>query len=434
MFNSYFHAIQFLESFSNIPQPDYMKARRRSDFYLQRSAKLIQNLNIDLNKFQFIHIAGTSGKGSTVAAIHEILRQAGYKVGSYYSPHTTTTIERIKVNGHYISPRDFVDILNIIKPILARMLFNDPLGSPSYFETLLAIALLYYQKTGCRYVILETGCGGEFDATNIIPRPLVTAITNIGLDHTEILGKTLAKIATTKAGIIKPRSAFFTMEKRPHLLKIFQKICQQKKAKFIPVNPDQSSTSLSEIKNNFILAANICHYLNIEKKYIDLGLNSMFIPCRFETVQKKPLVILDGAHNPDKINFVIANLRKMSYLRLFLIIAINADKDFKTMIKNIAPLADVVHITRHLAGERPCADLKLMYNQFLDANKKITTHIFLDPWQALSAALTQAKSQDAVLITGSFYLAGELRKQWISEEQILHTRTSAPIYRRNAQS
>ncbi|MFH1956238.1 MAG: Mur ligase family protein, partial [Patescibacteria group bacterium] len=208
-----------------------------SVFYLKRTEQLIKKLKINLNQFKFIHIAGTSGKGTVTAMVHQILHQAGYKIGSFYSPHPTTSIERIRVGVDYISPSDFVKILDKIKPVLEEMYSENRRGAkfwntrfsgscvptimPSYFEIFFALALLYFKRKKCEYVILETGCGGEFDATNIIKKPLITAITNIGFDHTQLLGNTLQKIAKTKAGIIKPGSIFLTTEKIKAILKIF---------------------------------------------------------------------------------------------------------------------------------------------------------------------------------------------------------------------
>ena len=203
MFDNYYKAVKYLESLSNLSGPDYMQARFRNEFYLLRTKELIKELKIDLNQFKFVHVAGTSGKGSVTAMVHSILNQAGEQIGSFYSPHPTTSIERIRVNDKYISADDFAGLVEKIKRVINKMYVEGKYGKPGYFEIFFGLALLYFQKKKCSYVVLETGCGGEFDATNIIKKPLVTAITNIGYDHTQLLGKTLEKIAKTKAGIIK---------------------------------------------------------------------------------------------------------------------------------------------------------------------------------------------------------------------------------------
>jgi dihydrofolate synthase/folylpolyglutamate synthase len=134
---------------------------------------------------------------------------------------------------------------------------------------------------------------------------------------------------------------------------------------------------------------------------------------------QRPTIILDGAHNPDKIKSTCESLEKFQYKKLILIFALNDNKDGKKIAKMVAPMANKVFITRHLYGNRACIDLKLLYTLFLELNKKIKAEIAVDPWQALSKAMKEAKKYDLILITGSFFLAGELRKKWISEEKIL---------------
>jgi len=429
-FQNYFHAVKYLESLSTIPKPELMRSRG-SGFYLNRTKKLIKKLNINLSQFKFIHVAGTAGKGTTVALVHQILFKAGHKVGSFYSPHPTTSIERVRVNAKYISPNDFGKITKKLKPVIQQMYLDSKYGVPSYFEIFFALALLYFQQKKSKYVILETGCGGEFDATNIIKKPLITAITNINYDHTHILGKTLKKIARTKSKIIKPNSIFLTTEQRPELLEIFQNECEHRKIKkhfFLPPISDGQAlpckkppipNSSSINPRNISLATAICRELNIAQKYINQGIKQNFLSCRFEIIQTKPIVVLDGAHNPAKIKVTAENLSQINYNRLFLILAINQNKNYEKIIKIIAPKASNVYLTRHLNPDRPCVDLKLMYNQFLVANKKLKPLIFLDPWQALNMALNKTKPNDLILITGSFYLSGELRQYWINEQTIL---------------
>ena len=400
-FKKYYQAVKYLESLSNVSRLEYMKGKRR-DFYLKRTLELINKLNIELNNFKYIHIAGTSGKGSTVAIVHEILNQTGKKVGSFYSPHPTTSIERIKVGEKYISANNFALLMEKIKPAVNKMYLSGKYGIPSYFEVFFVLALLYFSKKECEYVILETGCGGKFDATNIIKKPLITAITNIGYDHTQILGKSLEKIAATKAGIIKPKSIFITTEQKPKILKIFKNICQDKKTKFIALKG-----------KNEKLAYIIAKQLKIK----NINIKKTGLSCRFEIIQNNPTVILDGAHNYDKLKLTFQNLKKMKYNRLFLIFTLNENKQIKRIIKmlnNYLPDKSNIYITRHLVADRTCAELKMMYNLF-PRNKQI----FIDPWTALNKALGKAQPDDLILITGSFYLTGLLRTKWITEEKIL---------------
>jgi len=157
--------------------------------------------------------------------IHEVLLVSGKKVGSFTSPFVVTSIEKVKVGELYISPEEFADIVEYLKPFIDEAYISGPYGRPSYFEIFFAIALVYFKQQKCEWVVLEVGLGGRYDATNIIERPIVTAITNIDYDHTEILGKTLKKIAFDKAGIIKTGAEFFTTEQNKSVLAVFSEIC-----------------------------------------------------------------------------------------------------------------------------------------------------------------------------------------------------------------
>ena len=415
MFEKYYRAVEYLESLSNIASLEYMQARFRNEFYLKRTRELVKRLKINLNQFKFVHVAGTSGKGSVVAMVHGMLNAAGKQVGSFYSPHPTTSIERIRVGDKYISPNDFVELMEKIKPVINEMYLKSKYRQPSYFEIFLAMALIYFQTKKCEYVVLETGCGGEFDATNIIRKPLVAAITNIGYDHMQLLGNSLDKIAKTKAGIIKPGCVCVTSEKRDKLLKIFEDAGRKKKVKLVVVNE-----ALGGTERNRELALKIGEILGIGKRKV----SKTFLSCRFEMIQKNPQVILDGAHNCDKLKSTFVNLKKLEFNRIYLIMALNENKEirkiFKMAGKELVSFKKGVEIylTRHLVTERTCADLKMMYTLLPSALKR-NICIYIDPWQALDKALKKAKQKDLILITGSFYLAGELRKKWVSEEKIL---------------
>jgi len=416
MFKKYYQTVKYLESLANISWAEYMREKGR-DFYLRRTEELIKKLKINLNQFKLIHITGTAGKGSVTAMVHSILNEAGKKVGSFYSPHPTTSIERIKVSDKYIAPDIFSDLVEKIKPVINQMSRQSKFGPPSYFEIFFALALLYFQKKKCEYLVLEVGCGGEFDATNIIPAPKLAAITNIGYDHTHILGSSLEKIARAKAGIIKKGSIFVTTEKRPKILKIFHKICKNRGCEYRPV-----ANITDEVwENNRQLAREMASILDIKKNIMERGIEKTKLSCRFELMQKKPLVVLDGAHNYDKLKSTFANLKKLKFNKLFLIFTLNENKNVRKILKMInkeLPQGSAIYLAHHLVAARTCADLKMMYNLFSSAHKK-NISIYVDPWMALDQAIKKARQNDLILITGSFYLTGELRQKWISEKKIL---------------
>ena len=414
-FNKYFEAARYLDSLVNLPIKDYLLDKKDRSFYIDRLKWFLNSLNNPHHGFKYVHITGTAGKGTTAATVHQILALAGKKVGSYYSPHPTTAIERIKVNDKYISPDDFADLMEVIKPKMDWAYKKSPYGRPSYFETFLTMAFLYFKKTKCEYAVLEAGLGGTYDATNVIKKPLITAITNVDYDHLDVLGKTLTKIAADKAGIIKKGSIFLTAEQRPHLLKIFSARCKKLKVPMIKVKTEGDG-------NNFLAKA-IAGQLNISESIINQKYE-IKSPCRFETVQKKPLVILDGAHNPIKLAYLAERVKAVSRRKLNVIMAMSANKDLPASLGKIVPLADKLILTRFLTIKRRSAYIEDLTRLSKKINKNLPIKTYLDPWQALKAGLKMTKPGDCLLVTGSFFLAGELRTHWIPEEQILTKRSS----------
>ena len=420
-FSRYDKAINFLEGLNNLPLAgDYMIDKHHADVYLKRMRFFLDLLGNPDKGMKFIHVAGTSGKGTVTQMLHRVLYLSGKTVGSFTSPQVSVSIEKIAVNDKYIAPDDFADIVEYLKPFIDEAYLNGPYGRPSYFEIFLAIALIYFKKQKCDWVVLEVGLGGRFDATNVIERPFVTAITNIDYDHTEILGKTLKNIAYDKAGIIKRGSTFFTTEQRPTLQKIFSAICSERG---VSMNTLSGSNFYQE--NNKALVTAIAKHLAINERIISKGIDNVHLPGRFEIMQKNPIVIIDGAHNRAKIKSTIDNLGKIKYKKMHLVIGIADNKDHLSILKQIIPKADSVFFTRFGNKDRKCAhpkDLVAKSKRYLRKNTK--TSVRLDPEVALSQALDIAKSGDVILVAGSFFLAGELRGRWYPKDWILENRKS----------
>ncbi len=418
-FEHYRKAIYFLEGLSNLPQRgDYIVDRQHLGVYLKRMRYLLNLVGNPDRGMKFIHIAGTAGKGTVTNMVHEALHVAHKKVGSFTSPFVTTSIEKIKYGDKYISPDEFADIVDELKPILNRMYLESPYGRASYFEIFLVIALIYFKRQKCEWVVLEVGLGGRFDATNVIEKPVITVITNIDYDHMEVLGNTLKKIGYDKAGIIKSSSVFFTSEQRPDLLKMFKKICNEKKVTMnkIPRQKDYQ-------ESNKALAHAITEAVGIKESDRTQGINQARLQCRFEIMQTSPYVVLDGAHNRAKIRTSIENLKKIDYKKLHLIIGISESKDTASILKYIIPLAHTVAITRFQIKDRKCAQPKELLEKakkYMRQGAKI--EMGLDPEVILDNVLKHAKKEDVVLCAGSFFLAGELRKKWFREDWILAKR------------
>ncbi len=420
-FEKYHKAVGFLEGFSNIPlQGDYLIDTHNADVYTKRMRYFLTLLGDPDKRLKYIHITGTSGKGTVTNLLHEMIRASGKIVGSFTSPAVTTTIEGIRVGELYISSDEFADIVEYLKPFIDRAYMEGPYGRPSYFEIILAIAFVYFKKQKCGWVVLEAGLGGRYDATNVIENPLVTAITNIDFDHTEILGKTLRKIAYDKAGIIKQGSVFFTTEQRQSLLKIFDEVCREKKVSLYALGRQNGYQEY-----NIELATAIARHIGLSPVQIARGIRNTQLTCRFEIVDNSPTIILDGAHNRSKIKTTIDNLKKCTFKNVYVVIGMADNKDQLAILKQIVPLANHIFFTRFQTKSRKCAHPK----QLLEKSQKFIlkgtrSKVYLDSEQALSDAMKLAGADDLILVTGSFFLVGELRRRWYPEEWILRKRKS----------
>lgn len=405
-FDDYRRAVNFLHGLHNLPSLCYIHDRKNPGIFLRRTRALLDAVGRPDAGLKVIHITGTAGKGTTAAMTASILEKSGRTVGLFTSPYSTTALEKIQVNGRLIPPELFVELVETkIKPVLDRLALTTT-GVPSSFECFLAVALLAFRRLGCEYAVLEAGLGGRYDATSVIRRPVATAITMVDFDHMHVLGRTLRSIATDKAGIIKPGVSFFTAETRPAVRRIFQKICRDLHAPY-------SHAPVRGSDPNAALAATIGRHLGIDDRTISRGIAAARLPCRFEIMQKNPTVILDGAHNPAKIRYLVKKIKT----KVIVIAAFADGKNTRAMLKSLAPIAKRLILTRFEERDRIAADPVTLKRQ---AGRG---EIFLNPHRALERALSLAKPTDTILVTGSFYLTGSLRTRWITENKILKNRT-----------
>ncbi|MFA6314745.1 MAG: Mur ligase family protein [Candidatus Paceibacterota bacterium] len=422
-FAKYHSAIRYIENLGNVGngyQKTNLKKHPRPQIFLERMQDFLDLLGNPEKGFKYIHITGTAGKGTVATTVHSALVKAKRRAGLFTSPFTVSTIEKIQVGEKYIDPTVFAKIVQTLKPKIDEMLKSGRHGTPSYFEIIFAIALLYFKKEKCEYVVLEVGLGGKYDATNIIKNPVITAITNIGLDHTEILGPRREDIALDKAGIIKRGSTFFTTEEDPKLIKLFADICKKNMAECVALN----ARGMDYKEKDLLLVNAIFDKLEISNSGKMISQLSE-LPARFEIVNKKPIIIIDGAHNPSKIKSTVYNLQKLKYNKMTIVFASSLDKDWKTMLKIITPYADNIYITRFsVLGRRSAnpSDLSAEVKKY--RSSKYGLQIYSDPVDAFNDAKKKLKKGDALLITGSFYLAGEIRALYCGEDQILENRNS----------
>lgn len=395
---------------------------------LDRMNELMFLLGNPEKHLRFIHVAGTNGKGSVCAMLSSILTAAGYKVGLYTSPHLNSYCERFKINGNDISEEEFYTLVQNV--VSYTKLMHD---KPTEYELITALALLWFAKQDCDIVVLEVGLGGRLDATNVIPIPEAAIITNIGLEHTDILGATLPEIAAEKAGIIKKTGAVVTYPSTPEVETVYQTQCQKKRAMWKKVsfndvtaitdNLDGQCFTWKKLSNlNTPLigkhqrcnAAVVLETLNILQKRgwviseesIRTGLTTVNWPARLEVLSRNPLFLLDGAHNPQCAQMLAENLRTLLPGKKFIfVVGVLADKDYPAVLKEMIPRAHkFICLTPNNTRALPARELA-SYLIAQGANAS-----FYDDFACgITAAFNSPEAQNGIIAFGSLYLAGQIR-------------------------
>jgi dihydrofolate synthase / folylpolyglutamate synthase len=405
---------------------------------LERMEWMMERLGHPERRMKAIHVAGTNGKGSTVCYLRNILQEAGYSVGTFTSPYVEQFNERISVNGVPISDEEIVELVNVIKPLVEEVEQTE-LGAPTEFEVITAMAMYYFGKMNIQdVVIFETGLGGRFDSTNVI-YPLISVITNIGFDHTHILGDTLREIAFEKAGIIKAGVPVITAVEQEEALQVIFEKAKAVKAKAYVLGSDFIIKDHEAIENgeqfsvdtlfskyqdltismigshqvkNAALAVMAADYLRvyysfiIEEEALRSGLEKAQWIGRFEKVSDKPTIIIDGAHNPEGIDSLVATLKNHYHGRnIHLLFSCLKDKHAQEMIRKLEEIASTITFTsfdfpRAYTGEE-------LWTMSEHDNKT-----YNENWKvALEQAKEDAgKNDGVVVVTGSLYFISEVRK------------------------
>jgi len=359
---------------------------------LDRINILLQKLGNPHLKFKSIHVAGTNGKGSTCAMIASILKEASYRVGLYTSPHLFDYTERIKINGRDISKKKFSEGIRRVRKAAEGMR-----EKPTVFEVITAVAFWYFAKEKVDYAVVEVGMGGRLDATNVIT-PLVSVITNIDYEHTEVLGKSLSRIAREKTGIIKPGVPVVTTETKAEPIRVMKAVAEKNGSVLIAV-----SGKLSAVSSNLIgthqklnaacaVAALRLAGIKVSKTAIATGLQKVQWPARFQVISRKPLTIIDGAHNPAGIEVLTKSLKSLFPGKRFsFVIGVQKDKNARAMLSRLKPLAKKIIITcsSHQRAAKTVAGKRAV---------------------KLKKALGLTEKEDRV-IAGSLYLAAEVLRE-----------------------
>lgn len=402
---------------------------------LDRMRELLCLLGSPEQQLKYVHVAGTNGKGSVCAMLSSILSAAGYRTGLYTSPHLAGVNERFVVNGEEITDEDFIHAAERVKAAADRMC--DP---PTAFEILTAMAFCYFAEQRCDIVVLEVGLGGRLDATNVIPPPEAAVITNLGLEHTEILGDTIEEIAFEKGGIIKSGTCVVSYDSDPKALSVLRNICNEKGVPFkiadmanlTPAHCDLSGQYFNwkHEKGLFfpLLGEHQLHNANLALEAISVlrergwkisddavrkGLAMTRWPARFEVLALEPVTILDGAHNPQCAQALANSLS--TYLpgeRATFLMGVLSDKDCEAMISAVATLAKrFVCVTPDSERAFPAKQLSKLL-----ALRGFEAEICESIEEGIEKCLSF--SDGPVVAFGSLYMAGAVRSSFF------------PIYRR----
>jgi dihydrofolate synthase/folylpolyglutamate synthase len=410
---------------------------------LRRVEELLTRLGNPHLAAKSVHIAGTNGKGSTAAMIASVLTSSGYTTGLYTSPHLITIRERFQVDKRPISRAEFARITTRLKPEVEGVNLKASYGELTTFELLTALAFTYFQTKGVDYQVLEVGMGGRFDATNVI-RPEVCVITSISLDHTEVLGDSLATIAAEKAGIIKPKSVVVLAPQPDEVVPVIEKACRRQQAELVMVGRDvtwkglgfNGKQQLLEVvgrrdsyrislpllgdyqMENASSAAAALEVLKekgfaISRDSITSGLAQVAWPGRLQVLRRRPLLVVDGAHNPDAARKLVLSLSQyFKFKRAILVMGVSGDKNVSGVVSELAPLFDEVIVTR--SGHPRAMETAWLRAIFQDRGTAVQVTETVP--EALSLAVGRAGSQDLVCVSGSLFVVAEAIS-WVSRRR-----------------
>lgn len=393
-------------------------------FGLSKTSNLMKKFGNPHKGRKYIHIAGTNGKGSVAAFAAHILKEAGFKVGFYSSPHLVRFTERFRINGREISRNTATALIKELRDAFAA---DEP---PTFFEATTAMALVYFARRDTDIDIMEVGMGGRLDATNIIT-PMVSVITNISREHEIFLGSKLLDIAGEKAGIIKKGVDVATGVKQPSVIGLLKSLCDKKKAPLWRIGKDiRYRTKRSEFNyygvkrclngleiglkggyqvRNAALAVCVIELLEkmglkISSDHIRKGLKNSTWPGRMHIVAQRPTILLDGAHNPTAIRALADSIRSgLEYSRMILVMGVMADKKIGQMLRGIVPMCDYAIFTRPVYPR--AASPEILMAEALPLGKPAETVPFLT--EALDRAENMAHTDDLIVVCGSLFTVGE---------------------------
>lgn len=398
---------------------------------MERITALCDELGNPQDKLKFVHVAGTNGKGSTCNMIASVLTQSGYKTGLFTSPYIVDFRERMQIDFQMIPEAEIAEIITDIKPIVDRLSAKGI--EPTEFEIITAAAFVYFLNNNCDIVVLECGLGGLLDSTNIIKQSEVSVICSISLDHTEILGDTLLKIAEQKCGIFKEGGRVvgypqpdFTIER------YIKEKAKEKNCSYMHADLGKIRLVQEEIDGSTIIYAGCTFKIPLTGKHQiynfstaisaintlkqngwDIPMQSMLkgieglkMPARTEIVSKNPLVIIDGGHNPEGVDALCLTLKKFCKDKnIIAVFGMMGDKDVSYCVEQLAPLCSKIYTTTPSNPRAmPAKELAKLVKPYCAKTKAVN-----DYGKAYEKALKKAEANDVVIVCGSLYLASDIK-------------------------
>jgi dihydrofolate synthase/folylpolyglutamate synthase len=405
-------------------------------FKLDRMRQLLEALGNPHEQVKCVHVAGTNGKGSTVAMVSAMLQACGYAVGQYVSPHLVDVRERVTINGAMPSEADFLDLMRRVAKAAGKLPFE-----PTFFELMTALSFVHFAEQAVDIAVVEVGLGGRLDCTNVIT-PLVSVVTSIDLDHTRILGKDVKSIAREKAGIFKAGVPALAFEPQPEVEAVFREVAAQVGAPLMIVNKDIEFSSRFCTTPDLGAHTRVCFYTRTTRlehlpvplpgehqaancglalaaidvlksagfscpdDKISLGLMATKIRGRMELIAERPRVLVDGAHNPASVGTLMRCVgAHVPYDSMVCIFGCCRDKDMAGLLDKVHLGADKVIFTR-AAGTPRAADPNELQRMFAERSGKMS-QVARSLSEALEVAMRAVGREDLICITGSFYLVGE---------------------------
>jgi dihydrofolate synthase/folylpolyglutamate synthase len=409
-------------------------------FGLNCTSNLLGRLGNPHHRLRCIHIAGTNGKGSTAAMLSAILKAHGLRVGLYTSPHLVRFTERFRIDDEEVAPKRILEVFDRVRQLV------DEAEPPTFFEVVTAMAFQYFAEEEVDWAVVEAGMGGRLDATNVI-QPQVSVITNVALDHQEYLGNTLAAITREKAGIVKKGVPLVTGARQPLVQAILKATCLRLGSPLLRLGKnfrvrrnaegflryDGLGRRLPSLELNLTGWHQFCNAalalatlevlereqaLSLDPADIQKGLQEVYWPARLEVLRERPLIVLDGAHNPQGAECLRDALKQaFPKRRLHLVLGIMADKDLLGILSRLLPRAETAVFTQPKYARR--ADPEVLRQM---AGPYIRRHYVIpDPGQAIEKALSLAGPEDVICITGSLYFAGEVKEFFGEAGEITQT-------------